>query len=182
MDKLLALDTSLFFLLNYLPHTAFFDLVGTFFSGIGTAGIVWFVLGAILLWKEEKKDPTLLAPLLMAGSVSWAVVEVVLKPLVGRLRPIAQFGAIVVGGDNGGFSFPSGHATIAFAMAVVLSTKEPKWKWVFYVLAILISFSRIYLGKHYPLDVIGGGLIGWSIGVITLSTEPLIRKNLSKSS
>jgi len=53
-------------------------------------------------------------------------------------------------------------------MAVVLSHKEPKWKWVFFALAILISFSRIYLGKHYPLDVIAGGVLGWIIGKVSL--------------
>ena len=138
------------------------------FSGVGTAGIIWFLLGVWLFFKEETKDKWFFAPLIGAGAVSWFLVEMILKPLVARSRPGLELGAIIVGGQSDTFSFPSGHATIAFAMAVVLANKEPKWKWIFYLLAVVISLSRIYLGKHYPLDVLAGVLLGWGIGHLSL--------------
>ena len=93
-----------------------------------------------------------------AGGGSWFIVEVILKPLFARPRPDA----------SAGFSFPSGHATIAFAMATVLSKKEPKWRFALFLLAIAIAFSRIYLGKHYPLDVLAGAFLGIIIGWLSL--------------
>jgi len=182
MNQLIILDTSLFLSINHLLHNELLDALAKFISGIGTAGIIWFILGVYVILKEEKRDHWFFAPLLFAGVASWLIVEVFIKPMIGRLRPTAEMGAIIVGAGNDGFSFPSGHATIAFAMAVVLSQKEPKWKWVFYALAVLISFSRIYLGKHYPLDVIGGAIIGWGIGVVSLKLLPLLKKNLLKIS
>ncbi len=181
MEKLIALDSSFFLFLNHLPHNTLFDAIGKLFSGIGTAGAVWFLLGIYFILRQEKKDHWFLAPLIIAGTLSWIITEGILKPMVARLRPAVEMGAIVIGSANEGFSFPSGHATIAWAMAVVLSHKEPKWKWVFYILALLISFSRIYLGKHYPFDVTGGGLIGWGIGALSIKISPRLKKILQKS-
>lgn len=171
MQTLLALDQTLFLFLNHLPHDEFLNTLALVLSGVGTAGLVWFVIGAWLFLREEKKDRWFFAPLLSAGTASWLLVEKVLKPWIARSRPGLEAGAIVLGDGGNGYSFPSGHATIAWAMAVVLSRKEPKWRWIFYLLAILISFSRIYIGKHFPLDVVAGGLLGWGIGkALTISS------------
>lgn len=176
MQTLLALDQSLFLFLNHLPHGWLGNALGLLLSGAGTAGLVWFALGFLLFLKEEKKDHWFFAPLIAAGGASWLMAEKILKPLIARPRPAADIGAVILGMDiNGSYSFPSGHATIAWAMAVVLSRKEPKWRWIFYLLAILISFSRIYIGKHFPLDVIGGGLLGWGIGHISLFVASHLR-------
>lgn len=166
MDSLLSLDQQIFLLINHLPRSFITYGLALLLSGAGTAGIVWFILGFILFLREERKHHWFFAPIIMAGGVSWFLVEKVIKVLVGRVRPSLELGAIIAGGGNGknDFSFPSGHATIAFAMAVVLSKIEPKWKLLFYILAVAISFSRIYIGKHYPLDVIGGAVLGWLIG------------------
>lgn len=153
-DLFFSFDQQLFLFINHLPHNAFLNAINLLLSGVGTAGLVWFVLGVILILKEEKKDHWFFLPLLLAGLASWVVVELIIKPFVARPRPDL----------SEGFSFPSGHATIAWAMAVVLSRKEPKWRWLFYTLAFLISFSRIYLGKHFPLDVVAGALLGATVG------------------
>ncbi|MBI5619978.1 phosphatase PAP2 family protein [Candidatus Gottesmanbacteria bacterium] len=176
MQTLLALDQSLFLFLNHLPHPAWADSLAIALSGVGTAGLVWFVIGVWLFLREEKKDRWFFAPLVLAGAASWLLVEQILKPWAARSRPALEAGAVIVGDGRTDFSFPSGHATIAWAMAVVLSNKEPKWRWIFYLLAILISFSRIYIGKHFPLDVVAGGLLGWGIGRLMVYLVSMKRK------
>lgn len=175
MEMLLSLDQLVFFFINHALHTQISDWVALFFSGIGKAGIVWFLLGVLLFFREERKYPKFFTPFIFAGISSVVLVEVLLKPLIGRLRPSVEMGAITVGGGSDGFSFPSGHATIAWTMAVLLSSYEPKFKWGFYLLAISISFSRIYLGVHYPSDVIVGGFLGWGIGSFILFMRKRLR-------
>jgi membrane-associated phospholipid phosphatase len=60
-------------------------------------------------------------------------------------------------------SFPSGHAATSFACATVLAAAWPKRRAVFYALAVLIAFSRLYNGVHFPLDVLGGAVLGVAI-------------------
>jgi undecaprenyl-diphosphatase len=57
-------------------------------------------------------------------------------------------------------SFPSGHAATSFAAATVLALARPRWAPAFYLLALAIGFSRVYVGVHYPLDIVGGAVLG----------------------
>jgi undecaprenyl-diphosphatase len=169
MDTFLGFDTQLFFFINHLPHVPLADALAGFMSGIGESGFIWFALGAWLVFREEHKDHQFFLPLAVAGFSVWMIVDFILKPLVARLRPSSALdAATVVGGYLSGYSFPSGHAAFAFALATVLSYREPRWtKWL-YTLASLVALSRIYLGYHYPVDVIAGGLLGWGIGLLVV--------------
>ncbi len=182
MNQFFLIDQRLFLFINHLPHNGLTDLFAKLLSGVGTAGIIWFILAIILFLKEEKKNHWFFVPVILAGIGSWVLVEAILKPLIGRARPAIEMGAIIVGNGNHDYSFPSGHATIAWAMAVVLSQKEPRLKWLFYILAILISLSRIYLGKHFPLDVLVGALLGWSIGKVSLMATQWVKKRAGRNS
>ncbi|MBI3576898.1 phosphatase PAP2 family protein [Candidatus Gottesmanbacteria bacterium] len=175
MNSLFLLDLKLFLFFNHLPHNALLDGLALLLSGVGTAGIIWLVLGGVLFFREEKKDHWFALQLGSAGFLAWGLVEQVIKPLISRSRPGLEAGAIIAGGGSDGFSFPSGHAAIAWAMVVLLAQKEPRWRWFFYLLAVAISFSRVYLGKHYPLDVVAGGFLGWGIGFFALRVLDNIR-------
>lgn len=168
MNTFLSVDQHLFLFINHLPHNGLFNALALFLSGVGTAGIIWFVFGGLLFYFEEKKDHWFIVKLAGLGITTWIVVEKILKPMMARPRPSLDIGSIIVGNSSTDFSFPSGHAAIAWAMAYLLAKKEPRFRWVFYMLAGAISFSRIYLGKHYPMDVVAGGLLGWGIGFIVL--------------
>ena len=68
-----------------------------------------------------------------------------------------------------GSSFPSGHTSTSFACAAVLSFFVPRAAPAFYVLALAIGFSRIYVGVHWPLDVLGGIALGTAVGVAVIA-------------
>lgn len=70
-----------------------------------------------------------------------------------------------------GFSFPSGHATLAMAMAVVLGFHFPKARRIVYTLAVLIGLSRVYFGAHYLSDVLAGFVLGAAVGHLSILLE-----------
>ncbi|MCL4437537.1 phosphatase PAP2 family protein, partial [Patescibacteria group bacterium] len=66
--------------------------------------------------------------------------------------------------SESGNSFPSGHAAFFFAIAIIILFWRPKWGWFFVGSSILLSIARIYVGVHWPLDIIGGAVIGLASG------------------
>ncbi len=164
MQILIDIDYYLFSLINNLPRTSFLNVFFSFFSGIGTFGLVWLVIAIVFVIWEETRNKRELLSLLTGLLLSYLIVEVIFKNLVKRMRPEFVLPAIVVGANSNSYSFPSGHTTIAFACAYILAAGHRKYRLVFYLLAALISFSRVYLGSHYPIDVVAGILVGLLIG------------------
>lgn len=161
---LITLDHQIFLFINHLPHTPVFDAAAMTLSGVfGSTVVVWLLFSVWLFVREEKKDHWFFLPVAVASGLSLLVTDVWLKNFFTRNRPP---GAMLAS-----YSFPSGHATFAWALAVVLASKEPRAKWLFYGLAFLISLSRVYLGVHYPFDVVAGSLVGFAIGLFSLWVE-----------
>lgn len=179
LDFFFQLDKTLFLYINHLPHNIYSDAIFTFFSGIGTWGVIWLVIGIVLFIWEEIEDKKGLIAIIIAVLVSLIFIDGGVKNVIKRPRPqfsVAQ--TIVVADNRDSYSFPSGHTTLAIAGAYILAREHKKWAKLYYLLAILIAFSRIYLGKHYPLDVLGGVFIGLIIGYLSLKTVKFFCKNL----
>ncbi|MDH7476291.1 MAG: phosphatase PAP2 family protein [Microgenomates group bacterium] len=172
---IISLDQSITIFFNrLLPHNFFFDGFFSFFSIRGINTIFWIILALFWIYLAEKKSPGLKKKdikfiLIFSSSllITAFFVNIILKNLIARTRPsLNRFQtapastSLICPVD---FSFPSGHAAIAFAAASVLSAFDKKRKYLYYFIAFLIAFSRIYLGCHYFLDVFGGGLLGYLI-------------------
>ena len=130
------------------------------------------VIAVVLAFKNRKIAKKLITQIIWAEVLYFFFIEYLIKNYFGRLRP--QFllpDAILPYDFSRSFSFPSGHAAIAFALSYTLGKMDRKRKAFYYLLAILISFSRIYLGKHYPSDVVGGGILGILIGYISCEIQ-----------
>ena len=79
------------------------------------------------------------------------------------------------------YSLPSGHATVAFACATVLALAVPRLRWAFYGLAALIAFSRVYVGVHYPFDVVAGAVLGVVIAIALRMLAAALRRSAPRT-
>jgi undecaprenyl-diphosphatase len=75
------------------------------------------------------------------------------------------------------YSFPSGRATVSFACATVLALAVPRLTWPLFLLAALISFSRVYVGVHYPFDVLAGAVLGVAIAIALRRLAAALRRS-----
>ena len=138
-----------------------------FITTLGNAGIIWIVLSVGLLIPKKTRRVGVLA--LVSLLFSALIDNVILKNVVARTRPydvIEELTSLV--GAQKDYSFPSGHTGSAFAAAVVMFWGLPKKFGIpILVFACLMGLSRLYVGVHYPSDVLGGVLIGTGIALLT---------------
>jgi membrane-associated phospholipid phosphatase len=156
-----ALDARIFLAINHLPHTR---LLNGFFYSLTLAFqaiVPWYGEMGMAILRRRKNTRSILRDNVVPLLITSTLVELVIKPYFRRRRPfITIIQAIVIGKKPGSWSFPSGHAAGAFAGAWLLNQRSPKWSLPRYITAALVAFSRIYLGDHYPGDVVSGSLFG----------------------
>ena len=135
------------------------------FTSLGNAGILFIAVGLFLLL--FKKTRRVGAAVLIALLFGLLITNLTLKPLISRPRPWLDVEGLVNLIEESAYSsFPSGHSTSAFAFAFALWFGAPK-KWMkraAMVVAVLMGLSRLYVGVHYPTDILGGILVGWFSG------------------
>ena len=173
MNRLQRLDSSIFLAINNLPHPQlandFFFLLTTIFN----RGDAWLA-GLIVAALRDPRQRKVILDVLPALWMTTGVVEGPVKQVFRRQRPfVSVVRAIVVGKKPGNYSFPSGHSAAAFAGAYLLARHYPRRTPLFYTIATLVAFSRVYLGAHYPGDVLSGAAVGTALADVfrRLSSE-----------
>ncbi len=166
MDFLTNLDTSLFYFLNGDIANSLFDKVMPFITEPKSWTIAYIFLFGWLFWKGGKQGRIAAVTLIVAIVLADQLSSSVIKELVQRVRPCKELADVrMLVPCSSGLSFPSSHAANTFAGAVILSYYFRHYTWVYFTAAAAISFSRIYVGVHYPFDVLGGALLGAAIGI-----------------
>lgn len=160
-------------------HCTFFNIIMFLVSFIGSAYFSILLIATLLL--SGNSVLTLTAFKLFTALFIGQVLVHPVKWLINRPRPcIALDRAKAFRALNNNNSFPSGHTCAAVTIALVLSHSLPQLSPVFFSAAFLVGVSRIYLGVHYPSDVLAGGAIGYvSYFFMSAKMMPLIYSAIS---
>jgi undecaprenyl-diphosphatase len=156
-----ALDARVYIAINEAPHPGWLDSLAYALAIITMGGWVW-VIGALFayLFRVPRGWQAVMRLLPCVVGATW-VVEYPIKSYFRRRRPFVEIvRALVIGKRPGSWSFPSGHTASSFASAWALSTVWPRRAPIFFGLAATVGFSRVYVGAHYPGDVMSGALCG----------------------
>ncbi len=161
--------------IDHLRGNAFWDRLFYGASFLGDHGLVWFLLAVVRYFTgvggaEAAHFAGIRAVVAELGQS--ALVNLGIKSLFRRTRPVSQIPRPYRLRIPRTTSFPSGHATASFCAAVLLSEGTP-WGPGLFVLAAIISFSRAYVRIHHASDVVGGVVVGLAIGVAVATLVPL---------
>ncbi len=161
IEWLVTLDGNILLWIQEFLRVSFLNPVATLYTHLGDAGLLWIAASLLMLCFQKTRKAGLLA--LAALALGALCTNVVLKHLVARPRPwltVEGLSFLVVEHDPN--SFPSGHTCAAFSAAGIWFMALPK-RWMGItglVLAALMGFSRLYVGVHFPSDVLAGAIIG----------------------
>lgn len=173
MDSLLLLDGNILLFIQEFLRNPVMTPIMKFVTTLGNGGMIWILLTTLLLAIPRTRRVGCMMTAALLGTL--LINNIILKNLVARTRPYEMIeGLTYLVKKPTDFSFPSGHAGCSFATACIMFRRLPKPYGIpAFVLAILISLSRLYVGVHYPSDVLFGAISGIAI---SYAAEAIIGK------
>ena len=143
-------------------------------SELGDFGLLWVIFGLLRALRGGRLNEKAATRAILATGVESFFVNIILKSIFGRGRPVRQIEHPLPIRQPLTSSFPSGHATAAFCGAVLLSDEDPL-AGLYFASAIVVALSRVYVKIHHASDVAAGIGVGLTLGTIAKRIVPLRR-------
>lgn len=176
MDFLYSIDRSVFLFLNRSVANPVLDVVMPFLTETDNWHIPILIIWLSLIIFGGKKGRIVALLVVVILTLSDQLSSSVVKPLVNRVRPcFVVEGVRLLIEQSRSPSFPSSHAANMASMATLFSVKYRRQTALFVSIALLVAYSRIYVGVHYPSDLLGGALLGVVCAVVVLWIERGVR-------
>ena len=190
MEAIIQFESNILLWIQEYLRSDFLDPIVKFITHSGDHGYLWIALLVILLCIPKTRRAALIGAVTLL--LTFIVTNLCLKPLVGRTRPYEVIeGLTRIIEKQSDRSFPSGHTANSMAVGVSLWLVSRKYEllgdkklyfpktagWAVLVWSVLVGLSRLYVGVHYPTDVLGGAIIAIINAVIVLGVyKKLIEK------
>ena len=177
LEAITSLDAQTLLWIQEHLRVEFLNPLIKLFTTLGNAGIVWSVLTALLLCFRSTRRAGCVSALALVFSL--LVTNIGLKPFIARTRPYyAIDGLIPLLTSRDPNSFPSGHTCAAFSAGIAWAGifRKPWLRTVCVVQAVLMGLSRLYVGVHYPTDVLAGAILGTLCGLAAVGIFKLLDK------
>ena len=180
MGAVLELDGNILLWIQEYVRNDFLTPIFKFITSLGDEGFVWIAIALILMLRKEHRKAGISVGISLLGSLLFN--NMLIKNLVRRVRPYRVLEALtILIEEPGEFSFPSGHTSSSFAAGVVLFLLLPRKEGVSaMILAFLIGISRLYVGVHYPTDVLGGMVMGTLLAIGAVKLVEFMEKKIVK--
>ncbi len=167
LDFLYNIDVQVFYFINKTLANPFTDFFMPFITEINHWKIFYVIMFLYLMIGGGRKGRIAAISILLLVAATDQLSSNLIKHTIERIRPCNVLpGVHLLVGCTQSWSFPSSHAVNNFAGAVFLSHFYPKFKISFYIGAFLMAISRVFVGVHYPSDVLGGMIIGIAAGAL----------------
>lgn len=166
-EVLKQLDLSIFYFINHTLSCGVLDIFFSFITNVRHWFPVYVIALLYLVIKGGRKGRIAALLVLLLVAATDQLGAKVIKEIFQRLRPCNALPDVLTPlGCTGTFSFPSNHALNNFAVGFFFLLLYPKTKWYLVTVASLIAISRVYLGLHYPSDILGGAILGIGFGYL----------------